>query len=131
MHLWLIGASFKEFRRCIDGTLTFETVDKHPFPLPHYCGICDLPGFDSAAQRSDSHARKCTSDTRGVDRCRNTCRPLHRLGKWKWLFANSCEFKIAISFAKGFFFTLVPSGINLGGGFMLKEMALQWNKSVL
>ena len=25
-----------------------------PFPLPHYCGICDLPGFDSEAQRNDS-----------------------------------------------------------------------------
>jgi len=54
MYSCRIGASLKVFRRGINGTLTFETVHKQPFPLPHYCGICDLPGFDSEAQRNDS-----------------------------------------------------------------------------
>jgi hypothetical protein len=54
MHSCRIGASLKEFLRVMNGTLTLETVHKRPFPLPHYFGICDLPGFDSAAQRNDS-----------------------------------------------------------------------------
>ena len=54
MYSCRIGASLKVFRHVINETLTFETVHKQPFPIPHYCGIRDLPGFDSATQRNDS-----------------------------------------------------------------------------
>ena len=50
-----------------------------------------------------------------MDRWRNSCRRLHRLRKWKWLFANGCEFKVGISFAKGFL-RLCQEGKKLSGG---------------
>jgi len=45
---------FNIIRRSRQHTLTFTTIHKQPFPLPHYCGISIPPNVALVAQ---THAR--------------------------------------------------------------------------
>jgi len=49
MHLSLPGKSLRlQCSKCL--ALALTTIHQQPFPLPHYCGISDLP--TSTAQRA-------------------------------------------------------------------------------